>query len=165
MINDVVATALNRQINAELYSSYLYLSMSAYCQAINYDGFAKWMAIQAQEEYSHGMKIYEYLQERGGRVILDAIAKPQTEWESPLEVFEQVYQHEQEVTSLIHQLVDLAIEVKDHATFNFLQWFVEEQVEEEAHADAIVQKLQMVAKSPNGLFMMDRELAKRGSGK
>ncbi|KPK47431.1 MAG: ferritin [Dehalococcoidia bacterium SM23_28_2] len=163
MIDQRMEKALNRQLNAELYSAYLYLSMAAHFQSVNLAGFANWMRVQAKEELMHAMKFYDYVNERGGRVTLQAVDKPPSRWDSPLAVFENVYQHEQKVTSLINELVDLAVEAKDHATNNFLQWFVSEQVEEEASADEVVQKLKLVGDDPSGLFMIDRELAQRGS--
>ena len=161
MIKKKMQQALNKQLNAELYSSYLYLSMSAYFNSINLKGFANWMKVQAQEELSHAMKFYNFILERGGKVILSKIDPPQTEWNSPLAAFEHVYRHEQKVTSLINSLVDLSISESDHATNNFLQWFVTEQVEEEASADEVVKKLKLAGKSAGGLFMIDRELAQR----
>jgi len=144
MIKEKIQDALNKQINAELYSSYLYLSMSAYFESINLKGCANWMRVQTQEELVHAMKFYDYLIERGGKVILSSIESPPTEWPSPLAIFEQAYQHEQKVTGLINGLVDLAIAEKDHATNNFLQWFVSEQVEEEASADEVAQKIKLM---------------------
>ncbi|MGQ9572260.1 MAG: ferritin [Dehalococcoidia bacterium] len=161
MIDERTQEALNKQLNAELYSAYLYLSMSAYFQSINLSGFANWMRVQAQEELMHAMKFYDYVNERGGRVILQPVEAPPSEWDSPLAVFEDVYRHEQKVSGLINKLVDLAIEVRDHATNNFLQWFVSEQVEEEASADDVVQKLRLVHSDPSALFMIDREMAQR----
>jgi ferritin len=161
MISKNMEEALNEQVNAELYSAYLYLSMESYFKAQNLNGFANWMRIQTQEEVSHAMKIYDFINERGGRVLLKAIEGPATEWDSALTVFNAVYAHEQKVTSLINNLVDLAIKEKDHATNSFLQWFVNEQVEEEASADAIVQQLKMMEKAPGGMFMLDRELRQR----
>jgi ferritin len=155
--------ALNKHANAEFYSSYLYLSMSAYFQSLNLAGFAHWMRVQAGEELAHAMKFYDHVIERGGRVTLQAVEAPQFQWDSPLAVFEDAYRHEQKVTSLINQLVDEAVQTKDHATNTFLQWFVTEQVEEEASADAIVQKLKLVGDAPGGLFMIDHELAQRVS--
>jgi len=160
MINKKVQDAINEQINAELYSSYLYLSMSAKFEDMSLGGFANWMTIQAQEELFHGMKLYDYVNERGGRVHLKGIDEPPSEWKTPLAVFKEVYKHEQKVTSLINKLVDLSIKEKDHATTNFLQWFVKEQVEEEASADSILQKLKLVG-GGDGLFMMDKELGQR----
>ncbi|MBO8183361.1 MAG: ferritin [Archaeoglobus sp.] len=161
MIKESIQEALNKQINAELYSAYLYLSMSSYFESINLKGFANWMRIQAQEELSHAMRIYDYVIERGGRVILDAIEKPPSEWKSPLDAFEAVYNHEVKVTDLINDLVELALKERDHATYNMLQWFVNEQVEEEASADEIVQKLKLVGDEGRAIFMLDRELAQR----
>jgi len=160
-MKDKIEKAINSQINAELYSSYLYLSMSSYFSSINFDGFASWMQVQAQEELMHAMKFYNYVVERGGRVILTAIEAPLAEWDSPLAVFEHVYAHEQKVTGLINDLVDLAIAENDHATTTFLQWFVAEQVEEESSADQIVQKLILVKDQGSGLLMLDQELGKR----
>jgi ferritin len=153
--------ALNDQINAELYSSYLYLSMSADLEGKGLAGFANWMKIQAQEELVHAMKLYDFVFERGGNVTLKAIKEPQGKWKSPLVIFEHTYKHEQLVTGLINGLVDLAIKEKDHATNNFLQWFVKEQVEEEASADEILMKLKLIGGKGNGLFMMDKELGTR----
>lgn len=161
MIDEKMQDALNRQLNAELYSAYLYLSMSAYFLSVNLGGFANWMRVQAQEELTHAMKFYDYVNERGGRVVLQAVDEPPSEWNSPLVVFEHVYQHEQKVTGMINKLVDLAVEARDHATNNFLQWFVSEQVEEEASAEEVVQRLKLVGDDPSGLFMIDRELAQR----
>ena len=160
MIKKTIEKALNNQINKEIYSSYLYLSMSANFEATNLPGFAHWMKNQAMEEMVHAMKMFKYVNERGGRVILETIDKPQVEWETPLAAFQHVYEHEQYVTSLINGLVDLAIEERDHATNQFLQWFVEEQVEEEDTANGLVQKLDLV-KDGSGLFMLDKELGAR----
>ena len=161
MIDEKMQEALNKQLNAELYSSYLYLSMSAYFQSVNLSGFANWMRVQAQEELAHALKFYDYVNERGGRVVLPAVDEPPSEWDSPLAVFEHVYEHEQKVTGLINKLVDLAVKARDHATNNFLQWFVSEQVEEEASADEVLQKLKLVGDDASGLFMIDQELAQR----
>jgi ferritin len=161
MIDEKMQEALNKQVNAEIYSAYLYLSMSAYFQSVNLSGFANWMRVQWQEELAHGQKFYDYVNERGGRVVLQAVEAPPSEWDSPLAVFEHVYEHEQKVTGMINKLVDLAVETKDHATNNFLQWFVSEQVEEEASADEVVQKLKLVGDDPSGLFMIDQDLGQR----
>jgi len=161
MISKKMEEALNEQVNAELYSAYLYLSMESYFKSLNLNGFANWMRMQTQEEVVHAMKIYDFVNERGGRVALKAIEGPQTEWDSPLAVFEAVYAHEQKVTSLINDLVDLALKEKDHATNSFLQWFVNEQVEEESSADEVVQQLKMMENAPGGMFMLDRELGQR----
>jgi len=161
MIKENIQKALNKQINAELYSAYLYLSMSAYFQSINLAGFANWMRVQALEEMTHADKFYNFIVERGGRVELEAIEAPPKEWSSHLAVFENAYKHEQKVTSMINDLVDLAIKEKDHASNIFLQWFVTEQVEEEASADEVVQKLKLAGDKGSGLFMIDGELSKR----
>jgi ferritin len=161
MIKEKIQDALNKQLNAELYSSYLYLSMAAYFESVNLKGFANWMRIQAQEELLHSMKFYDYIHEKGGRVILASIDAPLTQWDSPLAAFEQVYEHEQKVTGLINNLVTLALSEADHATNNFLQWFVAEQVEEESSADEIVQKLRLLGKDSSGLFLLNQELGQR----
>jgi len=161
MINEKIQASFNEQLNAELYSSYLYLSMSAYFETINLLGFANWMRCQAQEELVHAMKFYNFICERGGAVKLAAIDCPPTAWQSPLHAFEEAYRHEQKVTSLINDLVDLALKEKDHASNNFLQWFVAEQVEEEASADKVIQSLKLAGDQGGGLFMIDRELAQR----
>jgi len=162
-IGERMAKALNEQVKWELFSSYLYLSMSAYFSATKLPGFAHWMRVQAQEELMHGMKIYDFVIERGGRAELLAIDKPRFEWASPLEVAQAVYDHEKKVTGLINGLVDLATEEKDHATINMLQWFVKEQVEEEANASDIVEKLKMVSgeRGIGVLYMLDRDLGQR----
>ena len=164
MLGKKMQDALNGQINAELYSSYLYLSMAAYFESINLRGFAGWMRVQAQEETAHAMKFYAFVVERGGRVALKAIAAPPGEWSSPLAAFQAAHEHEQKVTAMIHKLVDLAEGQKDHATRSFLQWFVDEQVEEEANADEIVQKLTMIKDAPQGLLMLDSVLGQRKAG-
>jgi ferritin len=161
MLDKKMETAINNQLNAELYSSYLYLSMSAYFQSINLPGFANWMRVQAQEELVHAMKFYDFINERGGRVTLQQIEGPPTEWSSPIDVFENTYKHEQKVTGLINDLVNLAVEARDHATNIFLQWFVTEQIEEEASADEVVQRLKLVGDAKGGLFMLDREVGQR----
>lgn len=161
MIKENIQNELNKQINAEMYSAYLYLSMSAFFESIDLKGFANWLQVQAQEEMTHAMKFYNYVFERGGRVILSAIDAPPKQWASPLEVFEHTLQHEQKVTGLINSLVDLSADEKDHATYNFLQWFVAEQVEEESSANEMVQKLKLVAGEKGGLFMLDKDLGQR----
>ncbi|NLZ16669.1 MAG: ferritin [Desulfobulbaceae bacterium] len=160
-MKEKMLTAFNKQINAEMYSAYLYLSMEAYFQSINLPGFATWMRAQTQEEMMHAMKIYDFVFERGGKVSLEAIDKPASSWDSPLAAFKEVLKHEQHVTSLINDLVDLAIKEKDHASNIFLQWFVTEQVEEEASADAIIQRLKLTKDSGSGLFMIDAQLGQR----
>jgi ferritin len=155
--------AMNEQIKNELYSAYLYLSMSAYCDAANLPGFAHWMQMQAQEEQAHAMKFYEFIYERGGRVVLQAIDQPPVEFQSPLAIFEQTLEHEQKVTAMIHDLYALAVEEKDYASQAFLQWFVTEQVEEEASATQIVETLKMIGDKGHALIMLDRQLGRRGA--
>lgn len=153
--------ALNSQINAELFSSYLYLSMAAYFESQNWSGFAVWMQKQSYEEYGHAMKIYKYVVETGGRVSLEAIEKPKFEWKSCLEIFEESLKHEIYITNRINDLVNLAIEEKDHATNIFLHWFVTEQVEEVAVVDQIVNKFKLVGDNKTALYMLDKELGSR----
>jgi ferritin len=152
---------LNRQVNAELYSGYLYLAMDSYFQSLNLKGLASWMNAQAKEELFHAMKIYDYVNERGGRTSLSAIDAPKKAWKSPLEAFREAYSHEVMVTGMINDLVDLAQKEKDHATFNMLQWFVKEQVEEEAQTDDAVKRLELIGKNPNGLLMLDQQMGAR----
>jgi len=153
--------ALNDQINAEMFSSYLYLSMAAYFERMNLTGFANWMRVQEKEENAHGMIFFNYINERGGAVELQAIEKPAFDWKNPIKVFEEVLKHEQKITALINNLVNLAIQEKDHATNNKLQWFVAEQVEEEANASAILEQLKLVEGKGQGLLLLDRELKTR----
>lgn len=161
MLSAKMEAAINDQINAEFYSSYLYLAMSSYFESINLRGLASWMKMQTQEEIFHGMKMYAFVHGRGGRVVLSAIEQPPKEWLSPLAAFEHAYQHEQKVTALINGLVNLALDERDHATHIFLQWFVSEQVEEEATASGIVHKLRMIGSDASALFVMDQELGQR----
>jgi ferritin len=161
MISRTMEAALNRQVNRELYSAYLYLSMSAYFETVSLKGFAKWMRIQAGEERTHAMKIYDYVIARGGVASLEAIEAPKAKWASAGKVFEDVYAHEQKVTGMINALVDLSIKEKDHATFEMLQWFVKEQVEEEEHASEILSQIKIVGDVPGHLFYIDHHLGKR----
>ncbi|MFN0149104.1 MAG: ferritin [bacterium] len=161
MISDKVQKSLNGQINMELYSSYLYLSMASHFQAGNLNGFSNWMKAQAKEELLHAMKLYEYLLERGGNVALARVDAPPASWATPLAAFEDSYRHECENTKLINDLMGLAIAEHDHATAIFLQWFVTEQVEEESSASQIVEKLRMAGGTPPGLLLLDRELSQR----
>jgi ferritin len=161
MLKPKMQEALNRQVNAELYSAYLYLSMSAHFESRGLPGMAHWMRIQFEEEQIHGLKIYDFINGRDGTVILTEIEAPKTEWSSVLDVFEYTYQHEQKVTGLINDLVSLAYEEKDHATASFLQWFVDEQVEEEANASQIVDQLKMVGDNGAALFLLDGQLGQR----
>ncbi|HOQ04402.1 MAG TPA: ferritin [Anaerohalosphaeraceae bacterium] len=164
MISKAIEKAFNEQLAAETYSAYLYWSMSAALEEMQLPGFAHWMRAQAQEEMTHAMKFYHHIVERGGRVKLGAIAAPPTDWESPLKMFEEVLKHERHVTALIHKLVETAAQEKDYAAGVFLQWFVSEQVEEEAAAELVLAKIKMVQDSKGGLYMLDKEMGQRGAG-
>jgi ferritin len=161
MLSQKMQETLNAQINAEYYSSYLYLSMAAWCEEANLKGMANWFRIQSKEEMIHVMKFFQYVLDRKGKVQLTAIDAPPTTWESALAVFEHTLKHEQHVTSLVNNLADLAMAEKDHATHMLLEWFVNEQVEEEAVADQIVGELRLLKGSSEGLYMLDKELAQR----
>ncbi|MCX6696886.1 MAG: ferritin [Methanoregula sp.] len=161
MLSKSMEEAINRQVNRELYSAYLYLGMSAYFSSVNLAGFAKWMRIQAKEERAHAMKFYDYIVARGGKIALLDIEAPKTKWASATKVFEEVYAHEQKVTGMINTLVELATKEKDHASFEMLQWFVKEQVEEEEHASEILAKVRTLGDVPGHLFYLDHQLAKR----
>ena len=163
MIKDRIQEEINKQINEEMFSAYLYLAMSADFAAKNLPGFANWMYVQYQEETFHAMKIYRYINDHGAQVKLKAIEKPPVEFGSPIEMFEKTLEHEKFVTKSINDLVDLAIKENDHATQIFLQWFVTEQIEEEANDNEIIAKLKLVGKEGNGLFMIDKELGERKS--
>jgi ferritin len=160
-MNKKLENAFNEQINKELHSGYIYLSMSAYFENENFPGMAKWMKNQAQEEYEHAMKLFNFLVERGNKVELKAIDAVPTTWKNALDVFETALNHERKVTKMIHSLLDLSMEEKDHPAVSHLKWFVDEQVEEESTADAIVQKLKMVGDAKHALIMLDHELGKR----
>ncbi len=161
MISKAMEKAINEQINYELYSAYIYASMSAYFEDKNLPGCAGWMRVQAQEEVGHAMKFFAYMTQAGARVALDSIDKPPATWASPLAVFESALGHEQKVTKRIYKLVELARKESDYATEAMLQWFVTEQVEEESTALDIIHKLKMIGDSPQGLFMMDAQLGGR----
>lgn len=156
-----MTAALNGQINKEMYSAYLYMDMSAHCTYIDLNGFANWFMVQYQEEMTHAMKIYDYINGQGGKVVLEAVEKPPVDFGSPLEMFEATLKHEQFITQSIHDLVDLAYKEKDYATQIFLQWFVSEQIEEEANDNDMIATLKLVGNDGNGLFMIDKELATR----
>ncbi len=164
VIQKKMEEALNKQINRELYSAYLYLSMAAYFEAQNLKGMAQWMKVQTGEEQGHAMKIYGFILNRGGKVTLEAIDKPKTDWDSPAEAFAEAYEHEQKVTAMIGDLVDIAQAENDKAALVMLQWFVTEQVEEEASTCEIADKLKLIKGAPQGLFMMDHALGARGAG-
>jgi len=161
MLSPKLEDALNRQLNAEMYSSYLYLAMAAHFHAADMEGFAHWMVVQSQEEMMHTMKFFNFINDRDGRVALAEIPAPPGEWPGTREVFEATYRHEQEVTASIDRLADLADEENDRAAKVFLQWFISEQVEEEASVKSIIQKLKMVGDSGGGLYMLDKELGAR----
>ena len=163
MLSKAMQDAINEQINKELYSSYLYLSMAAYFESTGLPGFATWMRAQSQEELEHALKFFDYVNERGGRVELEAIDKPTVAWESPLAVFEATYEHEQMVTALINNLYKVALEENDYASQVMLHWFIDEQVEEEASVSQIVDSLERVGDKGQGLIMLDRALGARGS--
>ncbi len=161
MLPGKIEEAFNEQINAETYSAYLYWSMSAALEAMPLPGFARWMRAQAQEEMTHAEKFFHYVIERGGRVKMKAIDGPPIEWAHVQAMFEDVLKHEQYVTGLIHKLVELAAKEKDYAASIFLQWFVSEQVEEEAGVDAILGKLKLAGESKGGLYLLDKEMGQR----
>ena len=161
MIKEKMVKAFNDQINAELYSAYLYLAMSAECEAMNLSGAGNWFRIQAQEEVAHAMKFFGHINDRGGKVILQTIEQPNPEWKTLLDMFEASYTHEQYITSRINDLVDLAAAEKDHAAQPMLQWFVTEQIEEEMNADKIVQQLKLTSSSPQALLFIDQALGRR----
>jgi len=161
MISKKMEDAFNDQIAAEFYSAHLYLAMAAYLESIDLPGFANWLKVQIEEEEFHAHKMFDYVIERDGRAVLKGFEAPPVEWKSPLDVFETAYAHEQKVTGLINNLVDIALAEKDHASQIFLQWFVNEQVEEEASAKAIIQQLKLLGDSRAGLFQIDRELHQR----
>ncbi len=161
MLSKKMEKALNEQLNAEFHSAYVYLSLAAYFESRNLDGFAAWMEAQAAEEVGHAMKFYNYINSRNGRVLLTRIEGPKTEWASPLEGFTTALEHERMISGRINDLVDLANKENDHASHQFLMWFVSEQVEEEESVGRIVEKLKLIGDSPSGLYMMDRELGAR----
>jgi ferritin len=161
MLTKSIESEINDQINREIYSAYLYISMAAYFDSLNLAGFSNWMKVQAQEEIFHATKFFNYVYSRGGRVTLKQIEAPPSQWKSPLDAFLYTYSHEQGVTANINNLVNLAEEERDRATYNLLQWYVDEQVEEESSADTIIQKLKLVGESGEGIFFLDKELATR----
>ncbi len=163
MLNEKMEETLNSQLNFEIYSSYIYFSMSAYFNHINLPGFASWMQAQTQEELVHAMKLYNYINEKGGRIKIDQIPKPPEEWDSPLAAFEHALSHEKIVTGRINNMVKLADELKDPDTHNALQWFVKEQVEEEESVGKAVQKIKQKGDTSDGMNTLDQELGKRGS--
>jgi len=161
MISKKMQDALNNQLNAELFSSYLYLAMAAHFENTNMKGFANWMNKQSAEEYEHAMKFYTYINNVGAKVELKAIEKPKSKWTSPKQAFEEALAHEKKITKMINNLADMALVEKDHATNIFLHWFVTEQVEEVASVEDIVNKFELIGDNKNGLFILDRELGSR----
>ena len=161
MLSKDVEKAINNQIKNEYYSSYIYLSMAAYCESINMQGFAKWMRTQSDEEMKHAMRLFDYVIDRDGRVVLQSIPKPPLDFESLAKIFQQVLDHEREVTSMINKLYELAINDNDHATAVELQWFISEQVEEEKSAKDILEKLKLAGDDPSALLILDHQLSER----
>ena len=163
MISDKMAQALNTQVNREMYSAYLYMAMSNHANRIGLKGFANWFMVQFHEEMLHAMKIYEYIQSQSGEVVLKAIDEPPAAFDGPLDMFTKTLAHEQMVTRSINDLMEIAIGEKDHATRIFLQWYVTEQVEEEENDNDIISQLKLIKDNPQGLMMLDRELAQRAA--
>ena len=161
MINEKMQCAFNDQINKELYSEYLYLAMKAYFMELNLQGFVNWFDVQVQEEHAHAMGMFNYLNERGGKIELLPIEKPLIEGETPLEIFEQVLKHEEFVTSRINALMDVAEEVKDRAALSFLEWYLKEQVEEEANVGGVLATLKLIGDDKKALLMLDKDLSAR----
>lgn len=161
MISNKLEKELNKQLNAELYSAYLYLSMAAYLSQKNLNGFSNWMKIQFEEEQAHANKLFQYILDRGGNVELLEIKKPKSEWNDIIDVFENILKHEEHITSRINDLVDVAMEEKDHATVVLMQWYVNEQVEEEATVNDMLDQLKLIEGKGSGLFMLDREAKQR----
>ena len=161
MISEKMEKRLNQAINLEFNSSYLYLSMAAYCETVGLDGFANWMRAQASEEWQHGMKMFEYINDQQAQVKLDKIDAPKQKWDSIHEVFEETLSHERKVTATYNELMAFASETNDWATQSFLQWYVDEQIEEEATAAGILDKLNMVKDRPQGVLYMDSHVGKR----
>ncbi len=160
-INKKIEDAINKQINAEIYSAYLYLGMSSRCTELNLKGMAHWLYVQAQEEMTHAMKFYRFVLDRAGHPVMPAIEGVSTDWKAPLEMFAAAYEHEKKVTGMINNIVDIALAGRDHATASMLNWFVDEQVEEEANSSEITEKLKQIGESKDGLFMLDKELSVR----
>ena len=161
MLNEKMEKAFLEQINKELFSEYLYLSMKAYFADLNLQGFVNWMDVQVQEEHAHAMGMFDYVIERGGKIVLEAIEKPENNWKNPLEVFRAILAHEQFVTKSINSVADVAEETRDRAASIFLNWYIKEQVEEEANVGGILAQLELIGEDKNGLFALDKELATR----
>lgn len=161
MINEKLEAAFNEQINKELYSEYLYLAMKTKFMEMNLNGFVNWFDVQVQEEHAHGMGMFDYLNERGGKIRLEAIAKPEFKGETILEIFEEVLKHEEYVTSSINHVADVAEEVKDRAALNLLNWYIKEQVEEEANVSGLLETLKFIGDDKKAIYILDKELAAR----
>ena len=161
MLSKTIQDALNQHINREFYSSYLYLSMSAYCESINLPGFAHWLRVQSQEEMEHALKLFDFISDREGRVTLHPIPQPPVEFQSPLDVIQSTLDHEREVTEMINRLYEMAVKEEDYATQVHLQWFITEQVEEEKAANEVVEQLKMIGDQGDALLLLDRRLAER----
>ena len=164
MFSKTIQNGINQQINHELYSSYLYLAMSAHFESVNLPGFARWMKVQSEEETAHGMKFFHYVYERGGKVVLEAIGKPAPDYKTPIDVMKKVLEHEKKVTATIEALYELALKEKDYATQVMLHWFIKEQVEEEKNASDIIEMLKNIGDAPAGLAMLDSRLGARAKG-
>src|SRR5262245_14120076 len=164
MLNKTIQSAINDQIKHEFYSAYLYLAMSAYCETINLPGFAHWMRVQYQEELTHALKFFDFVNDREGSVELQALDQPPSEFQSPLDIFQQSLEHERKISGLIHRLYELAVKEKDYPTQALLQWFITEQVEEEKNASQVVEQLKMIGNDGGALLLLDRELGARGTG-
>lgn len=161
MQSEQLVEALNKQMNQEFAASHQYLSMGAYCFAENWDGFANFFIVQAEEERYHAMKIFHFLNTLGKRALVNQVEKPNNEFTSILSTFEKAYENEKKVTKQIYELSDKALDEREHATIHFLKWFIDEQIEEEATFDSIIQKLKRIQNDNNSLFMLDAEFSKR----
>ena len=160
-INKKVEEVLNKQVNAEFWSAYLYLSMSAWCESKGLKGFANWMRVQFQEETTHALKIYDYVLSRSGEMKLEPIAAVEYSWKGTLHIFEETYRHECEVTDMIANCYEVAVAEKDHATAGMLQWFIDEQAEEESNALEIIDQIKLLGEKGDGIYLLDKELAAR----
>ncbi|NMC14780.1 MAG: ferritin [Chloroflexi bacterium] len=164
MISLIVQNAMNEQIKNELFSAYLYLSMAAFFEEKNLPGFAHWMRVQAQEEQEHALKFFDFIHDRGGKITLLPIEQPKAEWKSALDAFNDAYEHEQLVTGMINKIYETALEQKDYPSQIMLQWFIDEQVEEEKNASDIVEQLKRIEERGTAILMLDHELGKRSEG-
>ena len=161
MLSKKLLEGLNNQINFEFYSSYTYLAMAGYCESIDLSGFANFFRVQAKEELDHAMKLYDYVYQKNGSVVLEQVNKPQGDYDGIIDVFEKGYEHEQLVTRKIYELTDIAYEEREHSTISLLKWFIDEQVEEENNFNSLVKRVRRVEDNPAGLYLMDDELATR----